>query len=212
MKTKKVQSEEVKKDVSCDKCEGSNCVAGYCTYGNCPGGICYGRPCKSWGWKIFSVIFRTILMLLILCIVFALGAAIGGAGVLGYVNNGDFSYGPGMMMRGDGSAGSWAYKTGKLMGDRTGFQMMMGYESLDAVKQNSAVRIFGNIVEVRSGELTIADNSGKNVDVISGSFTIIETSKGEIGIQDLRVDEGVTVYGMLIDSGVIKAGNIRVSR
>ena len=157
------------------------------------------------------MIFRMILMLIILSVVFALGAVVGGSGAVRYMGGEDFVFGPGMMNR-DVSDGSWTYKTERLMGARTGGQMMGGYGSLDTLKQNSAVRIFGNIVEVRSGELTISDNSGKNVDVVSGSFTIIETSKGELGIKDLKVDEGVTVYGTLTEGGVIKAHNIKVSR
>lgn len=156
------------------------------------------------------MIFRMILMVIILSIVFALGAVVGGTGAVRYMNGDDFVYGPGMM--GGGGMGSWSYKAERLTGARTGGQMMFGYGSLDAVKQNSPVRVFGNIIEVRSGELTISDNSGKNVDIISGSFTIIETSKGEIGIKDLKVDEGVTVYGVLVDGGAIKASNIKVSR
>ena len=150
-------------------------------------------------------------MLIILSVVFALGAVVGGAGAVRYMDGGDFVYGPGMM-RGAGMMGDWSYKTEKLMGARTGGKMMAVYGSLDSLQTNSPVRIFGNIVEVRSGELTISDNSGKNVDVVSGSFTIIETSKGEIGIKDLKVDEGVTVYGTLLGEGSIKASNIRVSR
>jgi hypothetical protein len=74
------------------------------------------------------------------------------------------------------------------------------------------VRVFGNITEIGNGEFAILDNSGKEVKVVSGSFTIIETSKGEIGLKDLKVDEGVTVYGVLVDGGAIKASNIKVSR
>ncbi len=201
--------EEVKKDISCERCAHMNCGGANC--GHCPNGVCMARPCRGWGWRIFSVIFRAILMLIILGIVFALGAAVGGAGVLGYVDDGDFIYGPGMMS-GRGMMGEWTYKAERLFGDRVGSRMMVDYGSLDTVSQNSPVRVFGNIVEVRSGELTISDNSGKNVDVVSGSFTIIETSKGEIGIKDLKVDEGVTVYGVLTGEGAIKASNIRVAR
>lgn len=212
-KTKDVESVgEIKKDESCEKCGFVNCVGGKCVYANCSGGVCScpERPCRSWGWRIISGIFRMILMLLILAIVFSLGAAIGGAGMMGYINDGDFSFGPGMM-RGDG-IGSWTYKFDKLSDSRLAVKQMMYGGDLKSAPQNSLVRIFGNILEVRSGELTILDNSGKNVDVVSGSFTIIETSKGEIGLKDLKVDEGVTVYGLLTGDGTIKASNIRVSR
>lgn len=211
MKINKVENEEVKQGVSCAKCGSVDCNGSNCALNKRCGGN-WERPHGSWGWRIFSVIFRMILMLIILGIVFALGAAVGGARVLGYVGNGDLVYGPGMM-RGTGMMGDWNYKTEQLMGTRYKIgQMMSGYGSLDNLQVNSQVRIYGNIVEVRSGELTISDNAGKNIDVISGVFTIIETSKGEIGIKDLKVDEGVTVYGVLTGEGTIRASGIKVSR
>jgi hypothetical protein len=209
MATKKVQAtEEVKNDVSCEKCAHVNCGGANCGY--CPNGVCGARPCRGWGWRIASIIFRTILMLVILAIVFAIGAAVGGAGMIGYVNNGDFAFGPGMM-NGGGMMGNWAYRTEKLFDGRSAVGNMM-YNNLKEVRQNSLVRVFGNITEIGNGEFAILDNSGKEVKVVSGSFTIIETSKGEIGLKDLKVDEGVTVYGVLVDGGAIKASNIKVSR
>lgn len=212
MATKKVKEteevEEVKQDSSSGKCEMNNCGGGRCAYSACPNG-CVMRPCRSWGWRIFSGIFRMILLLIILAIVFALGATVGGAGMVGYMRGGDFSFGPGMMNGGDGN---WTYKIDKLFDARSGYGKGMMFNSLKEVGQNSPVRIFGNITEVRDGELTILDNSSKEVKVISGSFTIIETSKGELGLKDLKLDEGVTVYGILVDGGAIKASNIRVAR
>lgn len=210
MTTKKVKMEENNKESVCDNCGYGNCSGVNCAHGYCISGCraCVGGAGRSLWWRIFSVIFRMILMLIILAIVFALGATVGGAGVVGYMNKGDFVFGPGMM-NGSGMMGDWSYKVERLMGGRG---QMTGYENLGDVQMNSPVRIFGNITEVGTGELTILDNSGKEVKVISGSFTIIETSKGELGLNDLKVDEGVTVYGSLLDVNKIKAANIKVSR
>ena len=211
---KKVQKEEeIKKEVVCEKCGYNNCSMGNCGEGYCHGGVCsyHCRPGRNIWWKIVSVFFRIILMLIILAIVFALGAAVGGAGAVSYMNGDDYVFGPGMMS-GSGVIGDWDYKAEKLLGIRSGMMQRMQYSSLDTVKQNSAVRIFGNIVSVGAGDLVISDNAGKDLKVISGSLTIIETSKGEIGIKDLRIDEGVTVYGVLVNPDTIKAYNIKLSR
>lgn len=166
-----------KHEGSCDNC-------GACRHGKCCGYGMHGhRSCWRW-------VFKFIVLIVILTVVFSVGMLAGAAKVLrsGY---GGAVLGPNGMIGARGMMNS-------------GWSWMMGGQKA------GTAQAFGVVSLVNGTRINYTDNGGKTGAIISSSATTIVSGNNPIGLSAIKSGQTISAYGTLDQSGELQASWIAV--
>jgi|GEM_PF-1344893 len=165
----------------------------------CGSGKCCSHP-------VMHCIIKTIIILIILGLIgmagFSCGARLskfkyGSYGMMNPVSfdNKTSTFGPGMMNNFGGY----------------GFAKHMNFWGDDEKEgKDGRTQLFGLVTKVEGNKITVTDNGGKEQVVLSQSSTTILNSIGEVGLQSIKVGQGLSVAGKTNTDKQIEAVLIRI--
>ncbi len=153
----------------------------------------WGRHCADGshchgGWRIG----RFLMWAVILVVVFTLGVFRGAASTARY-----FGGFPGYSVSGPiGMMGGYGYN-----GWTRGVSWMMGGYG----RQENSQKVFGSITSIDGNKITISDNGGNQVVVLSTPNTTITLQNEEVALSALKVGQNIGVLGVLNASNQFEA-------
>lgn len=107
--------------------------------------------------------------------------------------------------------GKTAYNAGMMnnLGEY-GFTKHMKFWDNDNDKENKTTKLFGTVAKVEGNKITVTDNAGKEQVVLSLSSTTISNSIGEIGLQSIKIGQGLSIIGKTNKDKQVEAVLIRI--